>query len=706
MASAWNVLNALSFRSVKQWFTPKREENNNIQQTEINEHKQNENLPDGDSNKIQFCPNNSVFSPMQSEQLVHKNKCNSTQIMNTNSHLEKSGSQQHPGANRDGFYNGNFCPETQTFVESERMDETVTDSAPLTKSASFNNSCMKSPVYIDNNHRQTQNTPINPNKRTQLFVNQQEPNNKLALSGPNVNVSDVVYSNNHVTSECNRTTIGVHNGENNRFSHSGGIFGTYEDKSSFNEVRNVDNGINKVENQQFSWGKQAVNFAKGLITPQPGYGWEQEAFTGGNDQMNKTFNQMENYNGSMCYEETPRKGNMIPSDKQNLKNSYNLGPQTGRLMPDGGPEGNRNMTHSHSVQMGDRFVAPMDNYSNRPMGTYQEQRQNESTPFYPTNVTNFGQSQSTNLDQKVNTYSSVSPNVGQVAPGILKIGGMSFYNDNGQAPISCQKQGQSSSIIHPDNTFSNPISGNKDLNLGKSKRKEKEPDHFDGVKAEWPDYICHFEQVALWNRWSEQEKASQLAMSLRGSAQRVLSELTMQDLTDYMILRTALSQRFNPPERETAHRCEFRTRRRNKEESAADHGYSLKRLASRAFPNIPMAMRETLIIEQYVSGLGNPELKRHVQFAHPSTLDRAISLAVEFEAFEGSQNAPFRKPRPEDPVTQVHAVRQNNSANTADPKISELADSVKNIQETLANLAKNRRNFRNNHRQGYKTNKQ
>ena len=42
-----------------------------------------------------------------------------------------------------------------------------------------------------------------------------------------------------------------------------------------------------------------------------------------------------------------------------------------------------------------------------------------------------------------------------------------------------------------------------------------------------------------------------------------------------------------------------------------------------------------LIIEQYVPGLGNPELKRHAQFAHPSPMDRTIPIAVEFEAFEG-----------------------------------------------------------------------
>lgn len=50
-------------------------------------------------------------------------------------------------------------------------------------------------------------------------------------------------------------------------------------------------------------------------------------------------------------------------------------------------------------------------------------------------------------------------------------------------------------------------------------RKQKDPDTYDGKNVEWLDYICHFEQVALWNCWSENEMAAQLAMSLRGSGQ-------------------------------------------------------------------------------------------------------------------------------------------------------------------------------------------
>ncbi|CAC5425327.1 unnamed protein product [Mytilus coruscus] len=113
-------------------------------------------------------------------------------------------------------------------------------------------------------------------------------------------------------------------------------------------------------------------------------------------------------------------------------------------------------------------------------------------------------------------------------------------------------------------------------------------------------------------------------------------------------------QRFCPPERETAYRCEFRDRRRRRDESVSNYGYSLKRLAAHAFPTIPLNIRESLIIEQYISGLANPELKRHVQFSHPTTLDRAISLALEFEAFEGSQISPvIKKPQDEDLISPI-----------------------------------------------------
>lgn len=124
-------------------------------------------------------------------------------------------------------------------------------------------------------------------------------------------------------------------------------------------------------------------------------------------------------------------------------------------------------------------------------------------------------------------------------------------------------------------------------------------------------------------------------MSLRGRALKVLSELSYKELGNYSELKCALTQRFSPPERETAHRCEFRTRRRKAGETVSEYGYSLRRLASRAYPTFPSDMCESLTVKQLFTVLGCHELKRYVQFSHPKTLDRAISLALEYKSFEG-----------------------------------------------------------------------
>ena len=89
-----------------------------------------------------------------------------------------------------------------------------------------------------------------------------------------------------------------------------------------------------------------------------------------------------------------------------------------------------------------------------------------------------------------------------------------------------------------------------------------------------------------------------------------------------------LTQRFNPAEREMAYRYEFRNRKRQLRETAADYGYALKRLATRAYSTVLISRRESIVVEQFIIGLGSTEIRQHVQFAHPASLDRAIFLAL------------------------------------------------------------------------------
>ena len=169
-------------------------------------------------------------------------------------------------------------------------------------------------------------------------------------------------------------------------------------------------------------------------------------------------------------------------------------------------------------------------------------------------------------------------------------------------------------------------------------------DIFDGKTSEWQDYLVHFEQVSAWNGWFSWEKAQQLTMCLRGPAQKLLSNLTLIQLSDYCAIKSVLSQRFNPKERVVAFRSEFRNRRQGKDESVSDYGYQLRRLALLAYPEATFVSLEPHVIDQFLTGLSNFSMKKHI------TLEEAISYGVEFESVEGHK---IKKPDTFDRVAMV-----------------------------------------------------
>ncbi|CAC5392158.1 unnamed protein product [Mytilus coruscus] len=227
-----------------------------------------------------------------------------------------------------------------------------------------------------------------------------------------------------------------------------------------------------------------------------------------------------------------------------------------------------------------------------------------------------------------------------------------------------------------------------------SVRREKEPEKFDGKSVDWKDYIVHFEQAAKWNNWTESEKVQQLSMSLRGTAQKLLGDLKYSVVNDYTALKDVLAQRFSPKERVTAYRCEFRARKRKPGESLADFGYALRRLVRLAYPDDEYSnVLEQLVINQFILGLCHSEMEKHVQFAHPQTLEAAIANAVEFEAFTNAQMTP-RKPIDNERPFAVGAIsRENkterdenpNKTNEA-PKNDELKELIKSFSECVGKM--------------------
>ena len=88
-------------------------------------------------------------------------------------------------------------------------------------------------------------------------------------------------------------------------------------------------------------------------------------------------------------------------------------------------------------------------------------------------------------------------------------------------------------------------------------------------------------------------------------------------------MKFTLEKRFSPPHRQ---------QKRESKESLIDYGSDVMRLAQRAYPEYNYTAFDQ--VDQFVCGLPDVDMKRHVDLGSSSRLDKAISLANQYESFE------------------------------------------------------------------------
>ena len=83
---------------------------------------------------------------------------------------------------------------------------------------------------------------------------------------------------------------------------------------------------------------------------------------------------------------------------------------------------------------------------------------------------------------------------------------------------------------------------------------------FDGTNtAQFRPWIIQFEAIARHQGWTAGEQVVRLVSSLTGPAANLLIGMTLGQLDNYNFLRARLSRRYDPPEREEAHRAELQS---------------------------------------------------------------------------------------------------------------------------------------------------
>ena len=158
------------------------------------------------------------------------------------------------------------------------------------------------------------------------------------------------------------------------------------------------------------------------------------------------------------------------------------------------------------------------------------------------------------------------------------------------------------------------------------------PPTFDG-KVPWDAYRTQFEMLAAVNRWTVAQKATHLAVNLRGSALVILTNLSEASRRDYATLTAALENRFGTAHQTELNRTKFRGRVRHREESLHELAEDIERLARLAYPDTGEDMINILAKDQFIDALSDEELRLKIRQNRPNSIREALTTALELESY-------------------------------------------------------------------------
>ena len=222
-------------------------------------------------------------------------------------------------------------------------------------------------------------------------------------------------------------------------------------------------------------------------------------------------------------------------------------------------------------------------------------------------------------------------------------------------------------------------------------RRQIDPETYDG-RSDIDDYLDHFEQIADWNQWDDEEKAMQLCMSLRGPAKSVINALSRAERVSYVSVWHMLHQSFGHQNNVSVMQEKFWQRVRGHGESLTEFASDLELLGRSAFAGMVRRHEnqafETMLVNRFVAGIGNFELGRHVHLQRPTSLREAVTCAREYLAYEQIGRRSLG-PKPKSPVNMVgdpySEVQDHKEVMSA---LKDLKDEIKSVKLETSKIKK------------------
>lgn len=236
-------------------------------------------------------------------------------------------------------------------------------------------------------------------------------------------------------------------------------------------------------------------------------------------------------------------------------------------------------------------------------------------------------------------------------------------------------------------TPSHPLRAESSM-VGASRQKEKKlPTFKSGNSIQFKQFLVKFEMTAVYNRWPHSDWILHLPLCLEGDALEVAMEAMggVEGNISYENLVEALRKRFDPAERMLQYRSELRHRNRRQNESPEEYGAAVRRVFGMAYPNIPRDASEELLIDKYLEGLGDQELRKHTSLQEPKTLDEAITKVAQYEAVTKEvQDVRPKKPLPM--PRQVNQISHQNKEINNNTEMSELMSMMSSLKNEVMEM--------------------
>ena len=214
------------------------------------------------------------------------------------------------------------------------------------------------------------------------------------------------------------------------------------------------------------------------------------------------------------------------------------------------------------------------------------------------------------------------------------------------------------------------------------------PESFNGELEKWNEWVTHFENVAVVNKWETgEEKLKWLRVRLTGKAQTAFMKLPEAARGNYGECIKALQKRFAPDSRRELYVAELNTRKKRRDEDWASFGDALRVLSDKAYPDLEDKAKERLSLNQYLSQIEDSQVAFGVKQKRPSNVEEAVA-AIELESYLNAAASSSKSHRHVDVVVPQKSARESQwGDDTESAAVSGVAGVDEKLLTTLESLS-------------------